>query len=241
MMLLNIGIITSKYHRKKPESYTLFVYGANCDKFIKNIGFISDVKREKSMKYYNHSLEVSYKAIPYVKKIILQIIDESNIDTKTLSKELNIHLERKNITYNMIKKFVEYCNKYNIDNSKLEYLSYVSRLSVQKIKSITRKVEHTYCLEMPKTHKFVQNGIQGYNCQGSGFCSTIVGLDNSSYIMNNSELLYTAITRAKKYCVLIANNYAVVKSIQTKEVKTKQTFLKDMLLENAKRLKEKEN
>lgn len=86
----------------------------------------------------------------------------------------------------------------------------------------------------------------GYACtvhklQGSGFCSTIVGLDNSSYIMNNSELLYTAITRAKKYCVLIANNYAVVKSIQTKEVKTKQTFLKDMLPENAKRLKEKEN
>lgn len=86
----------------------------------------------------------------------------------------------------------------------------------------------------------------GYACtvhklQGSGFCSTIVGLDNSSYIMNNSELLYTAITRAKKYCVLIANNYAVVKSIQTKEVKTKQTFLKDMLLENAERLKEKEN
>lgn len=86
----------------------------------------------------------------------------------------------------------------------------------------------------------------GYACtvhklQGSGFCSTIVGLDNSSYIMNNSELLYTAITRAKKYCVLIANTYAVVKSIQTKEVKTKQTFLKDMLLENAKRLKEKEN
>lgn len=86
----------------------------------------------------------------------------------------------------------------------------------------------------------------GYACtvhklQGSGFCSTIVGLDNSSYIMNNSELLYTAITRAKKYCVLIANNYTVVKSIQTKEVKTKQTFLKDMLLENAKRLKEKEN
>ena len=86
----------------------------------------------------------------------------------------------------------------------------------------------------------------GYACtvhklQGSGFCSTIVGLDNSSYIMNNSELLYTAITRAKKYCVLIANNYAVVKAIQTKEVKTKQTFLKDMLLENANRLKEKEN
>lgn len=77
-----------------------------------------------------------------------------------------------------------------------------------------------------------------HKMQGSGFTSTIVGMDSSSYIMNNSELLYTAITRAKKYCVLVGNNYAIDKAIQTKEVKTKQTFLKDMLLENAYRLKE---
>lgn len=77
-----------------------------------------------------------------------------------------------------------------------------------------------------------------HKMQGSGFTSTIVGMDSSSYIMNNSELLYTAITRAKKYCVLVGNNNAINKAIQTKEVKTKQTFLKDMLLENAYRLKE---
>ena len=79
-----------------------------------------------------------------------------------------------------------------------------------------------------------------HKMQGSGFTSTIVGMDTGSYIMNNSELLYTAITRAKKYCVLVGNNYAITKAIQTKEVKTKQTFLKDMLLENAYRLKENE-
>lgn len=77
-----------------------------------------------------------------------------------------------------------------------------------------------------------------HKMQGSGFTSTIVGMDTGSYIMNNSELLYTAITRAKKYCVLVGNNYAISKAIQTKEVKTKQTFLRDMLLENAYRLKE---
>jgi ATP-dependent exoDNAse (exonuclease V) alpha subunit len=75
-----------------------------------------------------------------------------------------------------------------------------------------------------------------HKLQGSGFASTIVGLDNSSFIMNNSELLYTAITRAKKYCVLVGNNNAINKAIQTKEVKTKQTFLKDMLLENKDRI-----
>ena len=81
-----------------------------------------------------------------------------------------------------------------------------------------------------------------HKMQGSGFTSTIVGMDTGSYIMNNSELLYTAITRAKKYCVLVGNNYAIRKAIQTKEVKTKQTFLKDMLmsLEDVYRLKEDE-
>lgn len=77
-----------------------------------------------------------------------------------------------------------------------------------------------------------------HKMQGSGFASTIIGMDTGSFIMNNSELLYTAITRAKKYCILVGNNYAISKAIQTKEVKTKQTFLREMLLENKYRLKE---
>lgn len=77
-----------------------------------------------------------------------------------------------------------------------------------------------------------------HKMQGSGFASTIVGIDSSSYIMNNSELLYTAITRAKRYCVLVGNSYAITKAIQTKEVKTKQTFLRGFLLENKNRLKD---
>lgn len=76
--------------------------------------------------------------------------------------------------------------------------------------------------------------ISIHKSQGSGFKSTIIALDNSSYIMNNAELLYTAITRAKKYCVLVANNQAVRMTIKKKEINTKQTFLKDMLLENIK-------
>lgn len=77
-----------------------------------------------------------------------------------------------------------------------------------------------------------------HKLQGSGFNSTIVGIDNSSYIMNNAELLYTAITRAKKYCVLVGSNNAIRKAIKTKEIKVKQTFLKDILIENKYKLNE---
>lgn len=71
-----------------------------------------------------------------------------------------------------------------------------------------------------------------HSMQGSGFTSVIVGMDSSSYIMNNSELLYTAITRAKKYCVLVGSNSAINKAIKTKEVNKKQTFLQGLLAKN---------
>lgn len=77
----------------------------------------------------------------------------------------------------------------------------------------------------------------GYACtihkmQGSGFKSVIVGMDSSSYIMNNSELLYTAVTRAKEYCILAGVNSSIRKAIKTKEVNNKRTFLKGFLIDN---------
>ena len=74
--------------------------------------------------------------------------------------------------------------------------------------------------------------ITTHKSQGSGFKSTIIALDGSSYIMNTAELLYTAITRAKKYCILVATNSAVRSAISHKEVNNKQTYLKDMLINN---------
>jgi ATP-dependent exoDNAse (exonuclease V) alpha subunit len=68
-----------------------------------------------------------------------------------------------------------------------------------------------------------------HKLQGSQFKSVIVGIDNSSYIMNNAEWLYTAITRAQKYCVLVGQTGAVRKAIHTKEVNNKQTFLTALL------------
>ena len=64
-----------------------------------------------------------------------------------------------------------------------------------------------------------------------GFTSVIVPIDGSSYILNNCELLYTGITRAKKKCILIGDNSIIRKTINTKAVNTKQTYLKEMLLD----------
>lgn len=75
----------------------------------------------------------------------------------------------------------------------------------------------------------------GYACtchkmQGSQTDVCIIALDNSSHIMNCCELFYTMISRAKKKCIMHVINSAVEYAIKNKELKTKQTFLKDMLI-----------
>ena len=74
--------------------------------------------------------------------------------------------------------------------------------------------------------------ISVHKSQGSGFDNVIVAISNGSYTLNNVELLYTAITRAKKFCSLIATNQAVRFAIKTKETSGKQTLLRDFLNKN---------
>lgn len=68
-----------------------------------------------------------------------------------------------------------------------------------------------------------------HKSQGSGFHTVIVAIESAAYVLLNAELLYTGITRAKKYCVLVGQNHAIRTSIGKREVKHKQTYLKYML------------
>lgn len=77
-------------------------------------------------------------------------------------------------------------------------------LFIDEITNITEHEEQTYCLTMPETHKFIQNGIHAYNSQGDTIKSVIVALPYQ-YMLNTKELLYTAITRASDECFIITS------------------------------------
>ena len=65
--------------------------------------------------------------------------------------------------------------------------------------------------------------------QGSQIENVIVGIDNGSYIMNTKELVYTAITRASKECVLLCEGSALKHAINTSQTNNKNTFLASLL------------
>ena len=78
------------------------------------------------------------------------------------------------------------------------------------------QIEHSYAITIHKS-------------QGSGFSTVIGAIDSSAYVLLNAELLYTLVTRAKKYCVLIGKNTAIRTAIKKREIKNKQTYLNNIL------------
>jgi len=68
-----------------------------------------------------------------------------------------------------------------------------------------------------------------HKSMGSGFNTAIVCIESSAYVLLNTEILYTGVTRAKKYCVLVGQNSAIRTAIKTREIKKKQTYLKELL------------
>jgi ATP-dependent exoDNAse (exonuclease V) alpha subunit len=85
---------------------------------------------------------------------------------------------------------------------------------------------------VPKNHwKFIE---LSYACtchkyQGSESKIIIIGLDSNSYLMLTKEWVYTAITRAKEYCILCAESKSLRYAISHNSITNKKTHLKFIL------------
>lgn len=154
---------------------------------------------------------------------------------------IKIHLEGKGNEEKYYKLFVgdkviNTKNNYNCFNSEGEKTP-VFNGNIGIIKEIedgTCVVDFIGIGEITLSKEATKNLELAYACtthkmQGSGYDTVIVAIDSTSFILNNAELLYTAMTRAKKYCVLVGKNSAIRGCISKREVKTKQTFLNNFL------------
>lgn len=71
--------------------------------------------------------------------------------------------------------------------------------------------------------------ITVHSSQGSQWERVICTFDTSMWVLLNVEMLYTAMSRASKHCVIIAEDKAIKQSIRTVEQRTKQTYLNRFL------------
>ncbi len=71
--------------------------------------------------------------------------------------------------------------------------------------------------------------ISVHKSQGSEFDAVLIPVFTQHFIMLNKNILYTAITRAKKLCVLVGQVKAVAIAIKKSGPDNRVTFLKDLL------------
>ena len=65
--------------------------------------------------------------------------------------------------------------------------------------------------------------------QGDQVPYAIIGLDTSAYAMFSKEWVYTAITRASKFCAFVTTPASINRAVKVSRVKKKQTWLKEFL------------
>jgi exodeoxyribonuclease V alpha subunit len=71
--------------------------------------------------------------------------------------------------------------------------------------------------------------IPCHSSQGSQYKVCIIGIDFGSYSMLSSNLIYTAITRAKKHVTIVCQPDAIECSAQNTKTTDRRTTLKELL------------
>lgn len=72
--------------------------------------------------------------------------------------------------------------------------------------------------------------ISTHKAQGSGFPYVIVACDPGAYQLLTKQWLYTALSRAKKYCVLVGTDKSINQCVKTDRVTKKSTWLAELLM-----------
>jgi exodeoxyribonuclease V alpha subunit len=248
LLLRSIGIISflsSQYNRR----YNVIISGIDTIKFRDIINFRG--ARKKSI-LKNYSLSVTEKSnhyeIPFGNIFVKSFKEAFNnnegnsrgIKGKGLSSKYPtlyrstscVSRNTNKFRYSILKKMDEISKKegFKLPNNIIEEIE--SNLYYDEIISIkeTKKELKMRDLEVEEDHYYFVNGYLGHNCQGMEYSIVILPFIKAHGVMLlQRNLLYTAITRAKKKVVLIGQTSAIEQAIKNDRIQKRNTLLAERI------------
>jgi exodeoxyribonuclease V alpha subunit len=88
-------------------------------------------------------------------------------------------------------------------------------------------------LHVPDGNVFVGNGFLNHNSQGAEFPCAVVVVQKAHSFMAHRNLLYTAVTRARKTAILVGDLWGMRHCAEKEEVDRRKTFLSVLELSNS--------
>ncbi len=208
-LLLRLGVASTKKHVKK--QWILYIYNSFIKVFKDNINFISNFKRNRlnlelaTKNEIRFILPISKEEVKSIKSV-MSLTDKSNA------------YSRGYISINVANKVVNSNNETVFLKERLKWLHV-------RIKSINKRIGPTVCVEVPDGNRFLQNGFDGWNSQGSEFKAVIIVLLNQHWIMLDRNIIYTANTRARQIAVYLSSKDAVETAVNTQKVLKRNSLL----------------
>ena len=228
MMLLNMGIVSTMRKKKDYEHYTLYLYREYAQVYAEKIGFICRMKQDRLKKCFKPI--ISGEGLPYVDDVIRKIVANNRLVFKKKMPRLynRLYKYRTPVYSAMLKEFVDNFKDKLANDEDFKKLQYISNYCfVDSVKEINKTEDEVYCLEMPETHRFVQNGFYGWNCQGSQNKIIILFTPSSHTYMLNSNLLYVGLTRMQEKVFHIGDLKTVNNAVLKKENLERNTWLRN--------------
>jgi exodeoxyribonuclease V alpha subunit len=168
-------------------------------------------------KLFNNTKKQSYKGKIYEYKLSDKVIHIKNENMKVLSmsdyKSGKTDFVEKRIYNGQLGMII----KLDFDEKKANILYPNDDMVVfYDFDTLDNLISLAYCLTIHKT-------------QGMEYDTALIPMTFSHFIMHNTKLLYTAITRAKNMCYVIGEKEAFESACKKLEITNRQTVIEDML------------
>lgn len=125
-------------------------------------------------------------------------------------------------------KVIQRQNNYdkNVFNGEIGYITDIDFTDTKKPIITVKYSDHTVEYTKQELSQIqLAYALTVHVSQGSGYDCVICIIDNSDYILLDTCLLYTALTRAKQKCMLLAEPSAYNKAIKTNKTTSRQTWM----------------
>lgn len=223
IMMLRMGILTSRQSLSSNRQERLSIYGPHITKFRNEIGFITNLKQERLIyypvgKWTDDVIPVTPREIQDLWRDYSEVFSGKSVREDALTRG---HLSRTQIE--------SLRDQLKIKGVTIPWME--DRLSWYHLRIteiIPTKCE-SYCVEVPDGGKFLQNGNSSYNSQGQEFDYVLMPFHEQFSIQLQRNLLYTAVTRAKKKVFIFGQMKALNKAIQNNEVSLRNSNFAEKL------------
>lgn len=217
-MLLRFGLVTSICIGREESLYLCSEVAA---KFGRLIGFIEKSKQDLLSLPYGRPTKYW---VPISKAEVTELRQEYYRDF-SISLFQNAR-SRGRISLSSLSSILGLDRKTRISEILQDRMSY-HHTEITSLESISCP---SMCLEVPEGHQFFQNGFSGWNSQGQEFNIIVMPLVNSFNHQLQRNLLYTAVTRARKKVLLVGTRSALIRAVSNERESARNTLFRQRLV-----------